>query len=156
MGSTQSPGAPRTDTGRRPPASIGVRSGRLRADKAAGWPANRADGTVEPGSGPVAAAAPLDLAGAAPADTSDTRLPCPIPDIHARPRYRATSRRRVFVEANAPDVPPIAAYPTNDDIANLAAIDIVAHGARQLDTATPSVATPADDQTRARPTETAH
>jgi hypothetical protein len=94
MGSAQSPGVPRMDTGRRASASIGVRSGRLRADEAAGSPANRADGTAEPGSGPVAAAAPLDFADAAPADTSDTRLPCPISDTrHAAPLRRVAPAR---------------------------------------------------------------
>jgi len=175
------------DTGRRASASIGVRSGRRRADKAAGSPANRADGTVAPVSGPDIAPAPptpLDLTDAAPADTSNTRLNCPISATHSTPRHCAASRRLVFVEVNAPGppildifvqpgvaivlrnsgqdgVPRIAADPTNHDIGNLAAIDIVAHGAVQLGTAAPSpaaisAATPAEHQTQARPTATAH
>jgi hypothetical protein len=108
MGSRQSPGVPRMDTGRRASASIGARSGRRRADKAAGSPANRADGSVEPGSGPdttPARTTPLDLADVTPADTSNTRLQCPIPATHATLRHCATSRGLVFVEANAPGVP---------------------------------------------------
>jgi hypothetical protein len=62
MGLTQSPGVPKMDPGRRASASIGVRSGHLRADTAAGSPGNRADGTVEPGSGPVAAAVATQIA----------------------------------------------------------------------------------------------